>query len=274
MPGLLLVASLATVAIAWSAQARPATVAEDVRELGKSIEQLHPAPFRSVSRQRFTAEVDALAQRAPTLGRDEVLVGMLRIIALLGPRNGHTGLFPGDSSHTSGLRLYPLRLYHFADGVFVVDAVDRSLVGRKVVAIEGVPTDRVLELVEPLVPRDNASNLRGLAPHYLLTAEVLDGLGVVADAGDPAEFTLEQRDGARSDVPLSPVTAARYTSRFADPMFGHYPSILRPRRGLSTCPAAHVRCGCARSRTAARCTSVTTPSVCLRPRSCGRSSGS
>jgi Peptidase family S41 len=227
MPGLLLVASLAMVAVVCSAQARPSaslTAADDVRELGKSLEQLHPDPFRSVSKQRFTAEVSSLAQRAGTLSRNEVLVGMLRVIALLGPRNGHTGLFPGDS-HTSALHLYPVRLYHFADGMYVVDAIDRSLVGRRLVAVEGVPTERLLELVEPLVPRDNASNLRGLLPHFLLTAEVLDGLGVV-DGIAGADFTLQRRDGARSDVALAPVAARRYTSRFADPMFGHNPSIL------------------------------------------------
>jgi hypothetical protein len=228
MPGLLLVASLAMVAVAVSAQARPsasATAAEDVRELGKSLEQLHPAPFRSVSKRRFTSEVNSLAQRAGTISRNELLVGMLKIIALLGPRNGHTGLFPGNPEHTSELHLYPVRLYHFADGVYVVDAVDRSLVGRRLVAVEGVATDRLLELVEPLVPRDNTSNLRGLAPHFLLTAEVLDGLGVVEGTAG-ADFTLETRDGARADVALVPVAARRYTSRFADPMFGHYPSIL------------------------------------------------
>jgi hypothetical protein len=105
MSGLLL-ASLAMVAIVSAAQARPsapATAADDVRELGKSIEMIHPEPFRAVSRQRFQAEVNALAQRAPTITRNEVLVGMLRIIALLGPRNGHTGLFPGDPAHSRSL---------------------------------------------------------------------------------------------------------------------------------------------------------------------------
>ncbi|HYI75606.1 MAG TPA: S41 family peptidase [Gaiellaceae bacterium] len=228
MPGLLLAVLLAMVVGAGSVQASPSapsTAAEDVRELGKSIEQIHPAAFRSVSKQRFSAEVNALAQRAPSLERDELLVGMLRIVALLGPRNGHTGLFPGDPAHTSTLHLYPLRLYHFADGMYVVDAIDRSLVGRKLVAIDGVTVERVLELVEPLVPRDNSSNLRGLAPHYLLTAEVLDGLGVVDDGG-PADFTLEAPGGSRADVALTRVVASRYTSRFADPLFGHYPSIL------------------------------------------------
>ena len=53
MPGLLLV-PLAMVAIVSSAQARPsapATLAQDVHELGATIEQIHPDPFRSVSRR-------------------------------------------------------------------------------------------------------------------------------------------------------------------------------------------------------------------------------
>ena len=118
-----------------------------------------------------------------------------------------------------------MRLYDFADGMYVVDATDRSLVRNRLVAIEGIAIERVLEQVEPLVPRDNTSNLRGLAPHYLLTAEVLDGLGVVDEIG-AAELTFEQPDGQRVDIELTPLAASRYISTFADPLFGHYPSIL------------------------------------------------
>ena len=227
MPGLLLV-SLAMVAIGSAAQARPSapvTAADDVRELGTQIAQIHPDAFRSVSRARFESDVDALAQRAPNSSENELLVGMLRIIASLGPRNGHTGLFPGDPAHTRELHFYPVRLYDFADGMYVVDATDRSLVRNRLVAIEGIAIERVLEQVEPLVPRDNTSNLRGLAPHYLLTVEVLDGLGLVDGIG-AAELTFEQPDGQRVDVELTPIAASRYISTFADPQFGHYPSIL------------------------------------------------
>jgi Peptidase family S41 len=231
MPGLLL-ASLAMVAIVSAAQARPSagfTVGDDVRELGRSIEQIHPNPFRSVARGRFEAEVNALAERAPDLSRDELLVGLLRVIALLGDRNGHTGLFPADPSHDRPLHLYPLRLYDFADGLYVVDATDPSLVRSRVVAIEGVPIAKVFELVEPLVPRDNPSNLRGIAPHFALTAEVLDGLGIV-DGASTADFTLERPDGRRVDVMLTALPSARYVSAFSDRLYGHYPSIL-PRAG-------------------------------------------
>ena len=228
MPGLLVVASLAMVTLVSSAQARPsasATAAEDVRELGGAIEQIHPAPFRSVSRQRFRAEVDELARRASSISRNELLVGVLRIIALLGPRNGHTGLFPGDPNHVSPLHLYPLRLYRFADGVFVVDARNASLERNRLVAIDDTPVERVLAFVEPLTPADNSSNTRGLAPHFLLTAEVLDGLDVTDGAG-PATFTFERPGGQRVDAELAPIPGPEYARAFADPHHGHNPSSL------------------------------------------------
>ena len=228
MRSTLFLALVAVVVVVSGADARSsasADAAADVRLLAAKIEELHPAPFRSVSRERFQSEVNTLARTAPELSRNELLVGILRVLALLGPRNGHTGLFPADPGHESDLHLYPLRLYQFSDGLHVVDAVDEVLIGSRVVAVEGTPIEQVLRRVEPLVPRDNDSNLRGLAPHFALVAEVLDGLGVVEGAG-PAEFTLESRSGERTERTLTPLAGPRYGSQFADSHFGHYPSAL------------------------------------------------
>ena len=226
--GLLLV-SLAMVVLASGAQARPSApsdAASDVRLLAETIVSVHPDPFRSVSRQRFTSEANDLARRAPSLSRSELLVEVLRVIALLGPRNGHTGLFPLDPAHRSELHLYPLRLYDFADGTFVVDeAGDLGVVGARLVAVAGMPLADVLERVRLLVPHDNPSNLRGLAPHFALVAEVLAGLHISNGLG-PVEFTFERPSGERVSISLEPLRAAEYRAAFADPHYGHYPSIL------------------------------------------------
>ena len=47
-----------------------------------------------------------------------------------------------------------------------------------------------------------------------------------SDGIDAAKLTFEQPDGQRVDIELTPVAASRYVSAFADPLFGHYPSIL------------------------------------------------
>ena len=152
----------------------------------------------------------------------------MRIAALPGNGNGHSGIFPGDPQHRRDLHLYPLRLYAFPDGTYVVDEKGNDgLVGARLTAIGGVSYAEVAKRVRPLVPHDNASNLQGYLPHWVLTAEVLDGLGI-ADGVSPLEFTFVQGGKSRS-VTLSPVTVPSYISTFNDPLYGHYPSLL-PRR--------------------------------------------
>jgi Peptidase family S41 len=221
---------LLIVAIAAAPAAAPSrsTRENDVRLLGQRLAELHPDPFRAVTRTRFRAAVEALRARASRLSSNELLVELMRVAALLGPRNGHTGIFPGDPQHVRRLHLYPLRLYEFSDGIFVVDdRGEHDLVGARLVSIGGVDVESVLRRVRPLVPRDNVSSLRGLAPHFALTAEVLDGLGIVDGIGS-ARFGLVRQRGARVDVDLAPLPANEYVTIFADPLHGHYPAALPP----------------------------------------------
>ncbi len=214
-----------------------------MRLLGQQLETIHPQPFRHFARDEFRAEVDTLARRAARSSADELLVGLMRVTALLGPRNGHSGIFPLDPLHRRTLHLYPLRLYDFADGVHVVDDAGGALVGSRLLSIAGVPVDRVLELVRPLVPRDNSANLRGWAPHYALVAEVLAGLGIVEGVG-PVTFAFEKPTGEVVDVSLGPVRDDAYVAEFRDALHGHYPAALpRVFHGPSTWPRAGASCG-------------------------------
>jgi hypothetical protein len=173
--------------------------------------------------------VDSLARKAPRLTDSELLTGLLRIAALPGPRNGHTGIFPLDSAHRRSFHLYPLRLYDFGDGLYVVDeAGGHGLIGARITTIAGVPVERVLELVRPLVPHDNAVNLRAWAPHFALVAEVLDGLGIVDGVGG-ARFGFEKPDGSSVELELEPLDGGAYVAAFRDPLHGHYPAALPQR---------------------------------------------
>jgi Peptidase family S41 len=224
-----LVVALCLVAVGSSGASAAVPGAEsDVRLLAQQLEAVHPDLYASVPRARFKSAVDRAASRAAELSENELLVELMRIAALPGNGNGHSGIFPGDPQHRRDLHLYPLRLYAFPDGTYVVDEKgDDGLVGAKITAIGGVPYAEVAQRVRPLVPHDNPSNLQGYLPHYVLTAEVLDGLEI-ADGLSPLEFTFTQGGKSRS-VTLAPVPVSSYVATFRDPIQGHYPSIL-PRR--------------------------------------------
>ena len=150
----------------------------------------HPDPFRSVTREAFEQAADAA----------DSIPGLMRLGAALGPRNGHTGIHPLDP-HPTPLHFFPLRLYEFEDGFFVVSAADSGLVGAEVLEIGGVAIDSLAEQVEPLVPRDNEWTVRARRPSYLVAAEIVQG-----------PFALRPRSGNPVEVALEPLPAAEYAT--------------------------------------------------------------
>ena len=179
-----------------SEAAAPTPLQREITELVDRMAQLHPEVDHEVPLADLRAEAADLAGRAPAISRDELLVGLLRLTTL-GERDGHGGIFLHDPSHAKPFTFFPLRVHDFADGVHVVaDVAGGAHVGKRLTAIDGVPLARVVELVRPLIPRDNASTIRLLLPEYLVCAEVLRGLGVVTGAAtysfaDGSEATLE-----------------------------------------------------------------------------------
>ena len=176
------------------------------------IRRIHPNPFHATSESAFQAAADDLARRAPTLSRDQFLVELMRFVALLGERDGHSGIFPLDPDQDQPLHLYPLFLYKFSDGLFVVSSIgNRDLIGAKLLAVDGISVEQLEQKVRPLVPRDNESTRTDRFPQYMITAEVLHGLGLRPNAG-PARFTFQKPGEAPRDVLLTPTDAASYTT--------------------------------------------------------------
>jgi len=205
----------ALVACGPSAAGAEGPNAGDVRLAAQHLRDDHPNLFHDVSRATFDATVDELARRADSLTPDELLVGLMRIAALPGVRDGHTGIFPLDPDNARVLHLYPIRLYTFADGTYVVGQVDGAeLLRARLVAVGGRPLADVVAAVRPLVPHDNEATLALRVNTFLLTAEVEHGLGLAPNTG-PLTFTFE-RDGARFDRVLAPVTADEYDAGLAD----------------------------------------------------------
>src|SRR5439155_19621517 len=123
---------------------------------------------------RFDTAVADLAGRARSLNDDELLVGLMRLAALPGVRDGHTGIFPLNPANRRTLHAYPVRLYAFSDGVYVVGQAGGSdLLRARLVAVNARPLDEVVAAVRPLVPHDNDSTMLLRTTTYLNTPEVL-----------------------------------------------------------------------------------------------------
>jgi hypothetical protein len=205
----LLAIAAVTIALAACglAAAAPPETASDVELYLTELERIHPSPYHAISKAEYRAAADRLIGRLPELDDDQLMVELLRLVALLGERDGHANMNP-LSDHRRVLHLYPLATYEFADGVYVVAAPGHpQLVGRKLVAIDGKPIADVLRLLDPLVTYDNALSRASHRSPYLVSAEILHGLGITATAAR-AVFTVE---GA-ADTAITPVTAGAYVT--------------------------------------------------------------
>lgn len=201
-----------TIAPTSPSETRQEGWAADLRQLITFREQVHPEPWHGISRDDYLAEVENVISRIDQLSDDQLLVEITRLAAMptWAGRDGHGGMYPwGEGSY--GTNLYPLRLYWFSDGLFVVGALApyQHLTGLRVEAMAGHSVEELLAAVEPLVPRDNHMQVLTHSPRLVVVSELLHGLGFLAEANLPIEVTFS-RDGVPSVETIYPVPLVRF----------------------------------------------------------------
>jgi tetratricopeptide (TPR) repeat protein len=173
---------------------------EDLRYFAEQAPQVHKNLFHSMTREQFDAALKNLDQRIPSLSRNQIIVEITRIVAMIG--DGHTYV---ELQHPPmNFRHYPLKLYWFPDGVYVVKADKKyaAAVGGRIVRLGKVSGQNAYEAVSQIVPRDNPSQVKWMTPFYMSLAEVLDGLSLV-DNQEEVPLTVE-KDGVQTTVVLTP----------------------------------------------------------------------
>jgi tetratricopeptide (TPR) repeat protein len=149
---------------------------EDLAFMAAELERRHKNLFHKVSREHFAAAVADLDRRIPTLQRNEIIVGLMGIAAMVG--DGHTRVEP-LKDRKFGFRSLPLKLYLFDDGLFVRAAAPgqpAELLGAKVEAIGGVPVAEAVRRASEIASGENASGSKLYVPIFLAMPDILHAL--------------------------------------------------------------------------------------------------
>ena len=167
--------------------------------MSEEMQRRHKNLYHTVSVERFAAAVADLDARIPNLQRNEIIVGMMRIAAMVG--DGHTRVDPRKDPKF-GFPSLPLKLYLFEDGMFVRAAAPQyaPLVGSKIEAVNGVPIEEAINRVGEIISQDNEMAIKLLAPIYLDMPDILQALNL-SPTSRSATFTLV-RNGKRSTVTI------------------------------------------------------------------------
>lgn len=197
---------------------------EDLKFLATQLRTKHPNPFYKTPEAEFQRAVDELDAAIPKLTRDDIVAGFIRIAAMI---DGHTQIFFGRNS--VGFHLYPLRLYDFSDGLYVIDATDayREVIGARLVKIGDAPIADAYERISPFASRDNASTVKLDTPIFLMVPEMLHAQGLIPSADAP-QFVFEKADGTQVTVNPTPVSTGEYLGLLPGTFYAGLPKADAP----------------------------------------------
>ncbi|HJS28118.1 MAG TPA: hypothetical protein VJ768_00740, partial [Anaerolineales bacterium] len=175
---------------------------EDLDVFREQLVRIHPNPFWRVPEAEYDQSLDELRANLPGMSDTEIIVALARIVAFV---DGHSAI--NLFADPANFQLYPLRLYLFSDGLFVIDAQEpyTGAVGARVARIGNLSIEEALEAITPYIPHDNPSTIQTGIANWLLRPEVLHTLGVI-DAVDRPEILIEKSDGTRTTLNPAPIS--------------------------------------------------------------------
>ena len=184
---------------------------EDLQHLQATIHQEYPFLFKKTTPEAFDTAVSGLYEAIPQMEPHEIMVGMARLVASFG--YGHTVL--GYWEEKVPLHTLPIVLYHFDDGIYLqgVHRDYEELVGSRLLAIEGLPVEKALELMRPVVPAENEMFVKAYGIHYLTFPEFLHAQGIIPGLEMEVELTLE-KNGKVSRRKITAVAAERFPRQY------------------------------------------------------------
>jgi len=177
-------------------------VIEDIRFFLSTLESVHPDPYTAFGgKVAFKRRARQILEEVPDGGLDTSGVYRLLMSFIADLGDGHTQLrTPGAARESARKGDLPLRFDVAADGIFVGSArvAQRDLIGRRLVAVNGIPVEDMSRKVRQLVPVENEFGAyRALARRLTNPGGLMELFG---DELDPLPLTLLDAGGTKEEV--------------------------------------------------------------------------
>lgn len=150
----------------------------DVRFLGEELPKRHRNAFHRLKREDFESAVKTLSDRVPALSEDEIIVGMMKIVAMV--KDGHTSIVPREYFRSG---IYPVKFYLFRDGLFVEKAAPEyaEIIGGRVIKIGNMNAEDAFKTAGQAAFADNEMGVKAITPVMLSVPEILSGFKIADD---------------------------------------------------------------------------------------------
>jgi len=175
---------------------------EDLHYLSERMEKKYPALYSKVSEETFRRTVKESESRIPEMTDEQIVMEFFRLVAL--PNDAHSTplvFFPCFDLHA-----YPIRIYGFEDGWYIVDAGRsyRQLIGAKLLKIGSANMEDIFHQFPPYLAAESSSAKLDRCTYLALTPEWLKTQGFIREI-QQAPFTLEKANGEQVTVVIPSV---------------------------------------------------------------------
>jgi hypothetical protein len=148
---------------------------QDLHVLATEVARRHKNAFAYAAKEKFDRAVADLDKRIPPLKGYEIMVGMMRILALVG--DGHTRCDDVFNNFSQ----FPIELYWFGDDLRVIRTTPeyKEALGKRVIAIGSTPIAAADQDVRGLIEKHETEGWIKRFSAYDLSPEILKSLGIV-----------------------------------------------------------------------------------------------
>jgi tetratricopeptide (TPR) repeat protein len=167
---------------------------EDLEFTVKKLSKVHPNLYYRISRDSLDLVINRARSIIVNSNTDaECFFAIRKVIASL--KDGHTNLFLNGKIDFVSVKL-PIIIGYFGDGFFVeaVEKKNQDIIGLKVIAVNGVPIEQVIQKLCDISSCDNSAGLTDRAVSYLRYPLILKGVGIVSGDSE-LTYSLIDKNG-------------------------------------------------------------------------------
>lgn len=168
---------------------------EDLEYFAQNLPQKHINLFAKISKTEFESKVSQIESQLNSLDKEAFLNELFKLLVPVGDE--HTRVEP----ETMGSGNVPVQFSIFAEGVFItaIDSVHAELLLTKVIKVNGLPIDKVINECKTIIQPHNPSYFNTMMLYYLGNAPILKGLRI-SNSAEEIIYTLECENGEIIDI--------------------------------------------------------------------------
>ncbi len=197
---------------------------QDLDFLATELPKKHKNLYHNLSEAEFQIQIQELKTKLPLMDQNEILVGLMRILASV-----------GDSHTTLGYRpqqALPLMLYWFKDGIAILNttAEYEEILYGKITSLGGKSIEDVIAALTAIIPHENEAQVKNKIPNVLTDTVILNGMKLIPSQ-DTASLTVLTVSGRTVTLDMKPLSFASKPEWLVDTSDeSHAPPYLRNRR--------------------------------------------